>query len=254
MAANSTKDPKQQVYDYIKILLGGNLIGVELTPEDYETCLDIALQKYRQLSSNSVEESWGFMRLHADQNVYDLDPNIISIRQIFRRTIGSSSVDANGTTTFDPFDLAYSNMYLLQSGRIGGLVTYELYTEYTKLLATMFGGYINFTFNSTTHKLTIMRAIRGEEDVLLWMWNYKPDEILINDIYAGMWIKNYAMAMCKTVLGQARSKFGTISGPQGGTSLNGDALKNEALAEMTALEDDIKNYKEGNQPLSVIIG
>ena len=31
------------------------------------------------------------------------------------------------------------------------------------------------------------------------------------------------------MLGEARSKFATIAGPQGGSTLNGDALKNEAM-------------------------
>jgi len=46
------------------------------------------------------------------------------------------------------------------------------------------------------------------------------------------------------MLGEARSKFNTIAGPQGGTSLNGDALKNEALAEMERLEIEVKNTNQ----------
>ena len=43
-------------------------------------------------------------------------------------------------------------------------------------------------------------------------------------------------------------------GPQGGTSMNGDALKSEAQADMEKLEEDLKTYSEGGTPLGFIIG
>ena len=56
------------------------------------------------------------------------------------------------------------------------------------------------------------------------------------------------------MLGEARSKFATVAGPQGGTSMNGDALKQEAAAELEKLEQDLLNYVEGGLPLSFVIG
>ena len=62
------------------------------------------------------------------------------------------------------------------------------------------------------------------------------------------------MAFAKSILGQARGKFATIAGPQGGTTLNGAALLAEAQTEMLALEEDLKNYVDGSQPLTWITG
>jgi hypothetical protein len=42
------------------------------------------------------------------------------------------------------------------------------------------------------------------------------------------WIRDYMVANCKMIIGEAREKFGTIAGPQGGGSLNGAAMKAEA--------------------------
>jgi hypothetical protein len=56
------------------------------------------------------------------------------------------------------------------------------------------------------------------------------------------------------MLGEAREKFSQIASPQGGTTLNGTALKAEGKAEMEMLEQDLINYKEGSDPLSFIIG
>jgi hypothetical protein len=56
------------------------------------------------------------------------------------------------------------------------------------------------------------------------------------------------------MLGEARGKFNTIASPQGGTSLNGDALKSEGQAEIERLEADIGNFQEGGTPHSFVIG
>jgi hypothetical protein len=90
--------------------------------------------------------------------------------------------------------------------------------------------------------------------VLLHTYNYKPDVMLMNDILSFQWIQEYAYNFAKLILGEARSKYSQIAGPQGGTTLNGDALKTEAAAEMERLENDLITYKDGGTPLTWIIG
>ena len=82
----------------------------------------------------------------------------------------------------------------------------------------------------------------------------RPDFNLLADPYAGQWLKDYTLAVSKYMLGEARGKFATISSPQGGTSLNGDSLKADAMAEMEKLEMDLANYVDGSKPLSFVIG
>lgn len=103
---------KQEIYDYVYTLLGGGMIDVELDPVHYETALDKALTKFRQRSDNSVEESYFFMPTVEDQNEYTLPNEIVEVRQIFRRSIGSRSGGGDGGTLFEPFNLAYTNTYL----------------------------------------------------------------------------------------------------------------------------------------------
>ena len=98
----------------------------------------------------------------------------------------------------------------------------------------------------------------GNEDpaeiVLLWLFNNKPDSMLFNDARAYPWIQDYALALAKDMLGQAREKFAQIAGPQGGTQLNGAALKTEAKAELEALENELKTFVDGSQPYTWIVG
>ena len=59
---------------------------------------------------------------------------------------------------------------------------------------------------------------------------------------------------CKTIIGEAREKFATIAGPQGGGSLNGTAMKSEGVAGMAACIEELKNYVDGSQPITWVIG
>jgi hypothetical protein len=118
----------------------------------------------------------------------------------------------------------------------------------------MFGSEINFVFNKTSKKLVLMQRPRSEEEVLLWLYNYRPDFNLIEDPFANQWIKDYSLATCKMMLGEAREKFGQVASPQGSTTLNGSALKTEAKAEIDALELELINYKDGGTPLTFIVG
>ena len=244
---------KQEIFDYVKTRLGDGMIEVELDPKHLENAFVTSVDKFRQRSSNAVEESYGFIELQKDQTQYTLPAEVINVSRIYRRTVGGAS-SSEGGTAFDPFELAYTNIYLLQTGRIGGLATYDMFAGYQELVARMFGGFINFKFDQPTRRLQIFRRQRSKEIVLIEQSNFRPDFILLSDIYAKPWIRDYTLAVSKVMIGEARGKFNTIAGPQGGTSLNGDALKSQGQAEMEKLEAEIGNYSEGGTPHSFVIG
>jgi hypothetical protein len=246
---------KQEIFDYVNAMLGGGMVDVELDPIHYETALNKALSRFRQRSDNSVEESYLFLDLVEDQNEYTLPNEVIEVRKVFRRSIGSRTGGGDGSSVFEPFNLAYTNTYLLSgSTQMGGLATYELFAGYQELVGRMFGSFIEFTWNTTTKKLTLLQRPRAEEQVLLYAYNYRPDSQLLDDYLAKQWIKDYTLASCKYMLGEARSKFATIAGPQGGTTLNGDSLKAEAQAEMEKLELEVANAVAGGVGYGFLIG
>lgn len=347
-ALTPNEQKRNEITDYIRFRLGDQMVDVELDPEHYKTAIDRALLRYRQRAQLADEESYAFLELLPETQEYILPKEIQVVRQIFRRGIGS----VTGTTAsqFEPFASGYLNTYMLVAGRVGGLSNYEMFTQYQKLAMRMFGGYMNFTWNQATRKLTIVRKMPNEghtykriiglsasgtavgstititlqegwnqvaaganivitncpvlgyndyyvidsvnndntvitvtskaplgstavtgydlsrsqvyspqaddpaETVLLWIYNKRPDSQLFNDDRIYPWIQDYALALCKEMLGQAREKFATIAGPQGGTQLNGGALKTEAKAEMEALEEELKRFIDGSQPYTWVIG
>ena len=320
---------KQEIFDYVHSMLGGGMVDVELDPVHYETALTKALTTYRQRSDNAVEESYIFLELIPDQNEYTLANEIMEVRKLFRRSIGSRPstsasggpiysatlistdsqqvfnvnynlaivqsivVTINGTVTtdystdnaarsitfntglttgdvvniklydsgengggslFDPFSLAYTNAYLLSSSNLGGLATYDMFSQYQELVGRMFGSFIEFKWNSTTKKLTLLQRPRADENIMMYCYNYRPNSELLKDYLAIQWIKDYTLASCKYMLGEARSKFATIAGPQGGSALNGETLKAEAQAELEKLQNDLTLQVGGGVGYGFTIG
>ena len=245
---------KQEIYDYVHAMLGGGMIDVELDPVHYETALTKALTKFRQRSDNGVEESYMFLPTVQDQNEYTLPTEVMEVRKLFRRSIGSRTGGGDGGTLFEPFNMAYTNTYLLSSSNMGGLATYDMFSQYQELVGRMFGSFIEFKWNSSNKRLTLLQRPRAEEDLLLYCYNYRPDSELLTDYLAIQWIKDYTLAACKYMLGEARSKFATIAGPQGGSTLNGDTLKAEAAQEMEKLELEVSMAVPGGVGYGFTIG
>lgn len=244
---------KQEAFDYVKLQLGEGIIDTELDASHYESIYQRTIGTYRQRAENAFEESYNFLTLDADTNIYTLPSEIKTVRQIFRRTIGFS--DGGTGTAFEPFSSAALNTYLLNGNAMGGLATYDFYTQYVELTARMFGGFMNYTFNTATNQLTLMRDIKGSgEVVLLWCYNMRPEVQLLKDFSTQQWIRDYMVGNAKLIIGEAREKFATIAGPQGGTALNGAQMKAEGTAIMDAKIEELKNYVDGSQPLTWVIG
>ncbi|NBW58195.1 hypothetical protein EBR43_10550 [bacterium] len=344
---DSLNEKRKEIIDYIRLRLADQIVDVELDKEHYELAIKQALVKYRQRSSNSQEDSYAFLDLMPEVQEYILPKEIMTVRSIHRRGIGS----VTGTTAsqFEPFASGYLNTYMLVAGRVGGLLNYELFVDYQKLSMKMFGGFIDFNWNSVTKKLTLVRKIPSSghnyiritelssddvvagsvitiktedvwninvgdsltisnckiggynnnyrvetvddqqktftvlaksqlhatqvvtqdlrstqiwsnvtdvpaETVLLRINNYKPDIMLLNDHMVFPWLQEYAYSFAKRIVGEARSKYGSVPGPQGATTLNGTALLAEAQAEMEKLEEELKRFVDGSVPYYWVMG
>ena len=236
----------------LQLRLADGIVDVELDREHYDVAIDKALSLYRQLSSGSVEESIIFIETIDGQQDYTLPDEVMEVRRIYRRGIGTNS---GGGTNFDPFDVAFNNMYMLQAGQIGGLAVFDAFAQYKETIGRVFGSEYNFIWNKNTKNLKIMRNIRHEEDIAVGVYNFIPESILLKDVSANPWLAAYALAQSKLMLGEARSKYVSgLPGAGGTVTLNGDALKAEGQAEIEGLKERLHNFEEGNKPLGFVIG
>lgn len=244
---------KQNLIEYVRLQLADDIIDVELDAEHYESAYRGAIGTYRQRAQAAYEESYSFLTLVDNVQIYTLPEEVMSVRQIFRRTFGDST--GPFASNFDPFSQASLNVYLMNFNVAGGLATYDFYSQYVELAGRMFGAYMNYTFNPVSKKLQLIRDPKGTgENVLLWTYNLKPEITLLSDFQIRQWIRNYMYGNCKMIIGEAREKFGQYAGPQGGSSLNGAAMKAEGQAVLNQCIEDLKNYVDGSQPITWVIG
>jgi hypothetical protein len=244
---------KQNLIEYVRLQLGDQIVDIELDAEHFEAAYQKTIGTYRQRAQGAYEESYSFLEMVKDVSIYTLPQEVIQVRQVFRRTFGDST--GPFASNFDPFTQASMNVYLMNFNVAGGLATYDFYTQYVELAARMFGGYMNYTWNPVTKKIQLIRDPKGSgENVLLWTYNLKPEINLLSDFQISQWIKDYMVANCKYIIGEAREKFATLAGPQGGSSLNGAAMKSEGQMAMDKCIEDLKNYVDSSQPLTWVIG
>lgn len=243
-AVASVQQAREKLRKEILLNMGGGMVDLELDPEHIDLAIDKAFDKYRTRSENAVEESFIFIDVQEERNQYILPKEVTEVRRVFRRGIGLGG-GATGST-LDPFSSALiNNLYTVPATGAPDLVTYELAMQNRELIGRMFGQDLLFTWDPPSKKLTFHRRFVAPETILIWAYGYRPDNVLLTEIYSRQWLRSWATAECKMMLGEARSTYSQIAGPQGGTSLNGDALKADALAEMEKLEQDMWLQRDG---------
>jgi len=253
MAGLSLNELKEELFQSLRYRLGEGIIDLELDPQHFEAAYNYAVKVYRQRAQNASVESYTLMSLEAHKDTYVLPKEFMNVRQVFRRTIGLET--GPSSSSFDPFSSAILNTYLLNYNAAGGLATYDFYAGYIELAARMFGGYLVYTFNPVTKEIRLVRNVKGTgEQILIWADTQRPEQELLQDPGAGIWIGDWTLSQLKLILGEAREKFGTIVGPGGGTTLNGTALKAEGKAMQDQLIEDLKRYVDYSQPLTWVQG
>lgn len=248
---------RENMIEEIKLRLGFGIIDLELDPAHYNYSITAAMDRYRQRSGNSMEESFVFLDVQPEVATYTMPNEVQTVRSVYRRGIGST-----GGIAVDPFSLAFTNnIYMIQNpGGLGGggsgfLATYDMAMQFQELAARMFGRDVMFTFDPVTKKIVFQRKFVSIEQVVLHVYNARPENVILEDVYAKPWVRDYATAMCKLMIGEGRSKFaGGLGGPQGGVTLNGDSMKAEAKEEMERLEQEIKDIIDGKEGYPFLIG
>lgn len=254
----TTQTHRVEMIEEIKLRLGAGMVDVELDPEHYDTAVNISLRFYRQRSTNAQIAAFVFMEVEREVATYTLPKEIQEVREVLR-----NSMTGMAGAYFDPFGASFTNnIFMLQNpggqgaggGGTGFLATYDMGVSLQKLTGRMFGRDIQFTWDGATKRITFHRKFASNEEIGLHVYMSRDEEALFDDHYARPWLEEMATAQCKMMLGQGRGKFSTYAGPQGGITMNGAELKQEATTEITALLEELKNGVDASIGYSFCIG
>lgn len=247
------KEKLDRLLYHCNILLGGLSIPVHMEQDDYYYAFESAVNMYRTRSSRSVNETFAFLELREGQSTYVLHERVDVVKKIARGGGAFGGIGATGQ--FESFGAATANTILrgaFAGGGGGDLLTFALFADYQETLGKLFASEMNFHYRNENQTLVLHKVPYRTECVLLELSVLKSGTELLCDHWAYDWLQKYTLAVAKTILGEKYSLFATIAGPQGGTVMKGEQLKQAGKEEMEKLEDELMEWGDSsNIPLPI---
>lgn len=247
---------RQDLVDYALRTLGEPIIKVNVTDEQISDRLDDTLLKFKDFHYN------GQMRVYVQHQVTDDDitnkyipvpTNIIEIVRVLPYVSASIATGTVGDANL--FSAQYQMRFTdLWNMTTGSALYYELTMQNLSQMDILFNGRPIMRHIQVIDKLyldapwgTVLKA--GNWLTFECLVTADPEEY--KKIYAQSWVKHYFTAQVKKQWGANIKKFGGIS-LIGGVTLNGNAIFDEAVGEIQALEEELRNVWEA--PCNFIMG
>ena len=248
----SIPSSRDQLKDWCLRQLGHPVLEVNVDDDQVDDAVDSALQYFQDFHFDGVER-WYYSHQITDTdrtNKYiqlEESDKLIGITRIF--PLGSTNATVN------MFDLRYQlRLHELYDFTSTSYVNYVLTQQHIRTLDLLFSGETPIRFNRHSNKLYID-----------WDWNTKIDvlEYIIiegfmildpNDypkVYNDRLLKKLATAYIKKQWGTNMKKFQGMQLP-GGIMMNGQQIYNEAMQEITDIEQLIRSSHE--EPPQFIMG
>lgn len=225
---------------WILAMLGEPLVTVELTNDQLDVCINNALELFTKYVSQDEEYYVCDLSGYTSGVGIVLPSNVVSV---FAMEDSDVTSHGNVATLFSIPNSMWNAGVLPQfSGKgTGGWITFELALEYLKFIKKFIGGG-GFTFNYNPRnkmlKLVpdpIKEKITGK--LVLGCWVIRDESMQ----YGEYWVKHYALAEAKIMLGTIRSKF---SGVQllGGGQVD-TSIKADGIAEREKLREELRRQE-----------
>lgn len=252
-----TNKKLEKLFFWCNTMLGGTSIEVHLEDADFWIAFDTALGKYRSLSSRSTYDTYGFLQLRANHTTYVLNEKIDNVIKIMRGR-GLFGGLGTGTSGFESFGAATAHILLTggmnPNAATVNLASYDFMLQYQETLERLFARAIHFTFREETHTLQITQIPKTDEIVMIRCSVLKSINECLNDHWAYNWLRDYTLAICRTILGEKYSLFATLPGSQGGSVIKGEQLKQKGAEDMANLEQSILDFADSSRIPMIIRG
>ena len=267
---------------------GSNITHTKVTPT-FGRAVELAEEYGSEAGvGGAVDFKSGSISVTSGSQVYDLNSligddvaggNAIEVRKVFYEP--SPAI----TRYFDPYagtgDGSYNMLDSFGFGNNSPAVQFMLmpmYADILKVQATEFNDQIRksaYSFELINNKLRIFpnptdsytlhikylvkndrqNTARGTTTAVVSDVSNAPYNNMeyqhINDV-GRQWIRKYGLALCKELLGTIRSKYASLPIPNAETTLDGDTLRNEAVAEKEVLMTQLREMLEGTSQRALL--
>ena len=233
---------REEIASFVVMMLGAPKVKVELNRQQLSLAVDQALKIYEQ-NAPRKDFDWYTFTTVPGQSRYKLECDIGIIREV---VFGAGRCGPAGTYNAilgDNSVMPYvGGMFPGQSSSnrggsvipgMGSMTDWAIFKGYEELFTRMTGGEPSWDYapdNALILYPNPQRALSVTVHYLQRQRNWQDVDY---------WIKRYALALAREMLGEIRSKFDRYVGPSGGTTLNGESLISRAKEEQATLEQQI---------------
>ncbi len=215
----------KQIVKYIESQLGGQVLDLELTPENIKEIVEQAFEEIKHYMTDLYTITVPYAQC-IDLKKYNID----SVESVMR---GQDSI-----LTGMPFQMPAMNLM-----NITGIYNLEDYTNalIIKRNLNILATDMDFYWDKPNRKLYVYANPNIPTQVTI---NFKPEYYSVADIRESFWetqLKKLALGMCKIVIGRIRSKYTSNSTK---FQLDGPTILAEGTSEVQQEREFLQNNKD----------
>jgi hypothetical protein len=236
----SREKVREQIKDYVLLMLGAPVVKVELDDQNLDAAVDLALQVFEDYAGMEYFNYYVF-NTEPGKSVYTMPADVGMIRNVFYKKQPSLTFNASDLGGALPIEYYYpgGSYASIQGGlldpnqpiygRMGEWVLYKQYEQMYSRLSSQIGGWewIDGFCNIKLYPIPCRC-----QAVIVHYLQKKPDFKQVTQA-----MQEGALVFAKMMLGRIRSKYKSLPGPNGGVQLDGDQLVQEAREEKKEWEE-----------------
>lgn len=230
---------RQDLTEYALRSLGAPVLEINVDDDQISDRLDEALQYYQEYHSDGVVKTYYKHQVTSTDitNEYiNLPEQLLFVKRIMPFADENSSVNM-----FDArYQMHLNDIFDLRNA--GSVDNYVQTQQYISTLDMIFNGSEQIRFNRHMNRLfvdTEWGADIKEGDYIIVEGYQTVDPNDFPDVLNDMWLKRYFIALLKRQWGQNLIKFEGMQLP-GGVTINGRQMYEDGIAEIQALEEEIR--------------
>lgn len=252
---------REELADYILLSLGAPRVRVELDRQQLTLCVDEALRRFEEHAPKSAFDNYYFQTV-GGQGRYKLPCDVGIIRRVDFRPAGQCNAGYGGSFGLGGaagLAIPFTGSFYYPGGSYGGVYgggtrgygsagmggyfhanigEWVLVQSYQEMFTRISSGEPSWEIASGNTLIIYPTPRNGNMTVVVNYLQRMRDWPEVNS-----WMKDYALAHAKEILGRIRSKYDRYVSPGGGVSLDGQALLAEAQQAKESLNESLRsNY------------
>lgn len=239
---NYSIQTRQEFKDWILRQLGYPLVTIELTDDHLEDSINEAVETFTKYCSQETEYIAMDLSGYVSPSGLLLPNNVTSVFQIDDQGASTFGNDVNRLFSIPNVMLNTGMLAVPNPGESWNWINYEMSMEYLKLTRRMLGGGFQFEYNPRSKYLKLYPDPK-KEGVNGWIVFSCNVIRQATSQYGERWVKRYALALAKIILGTVRGKFDSVQ-LVGGGSLNKE-IKQEGISERDDLMVKLREEEDG---------